>query len=62
MKLPVGEKSGETIALMGDILAVKSTYAVENDYSVHIRFDKELAPTQLFTILGAARKKAPETR
>ena len=62
VKLQAGEKSGETAVLMGDILAVKSTYAVENDYSVHIRFDKELAPTQLFAILGAAQKNAPVTR
>ena len=62
VKLPVGEKDGENIAVVGDILAVKSTYAVENDYSVHVRFDRELDPRQMSTIIAAAGKRSQVVR
>lgn len=60
VKLPAGEKSGETVSVVGDILAVKSTYAVENDYSVHVRFDRELKPQQMLDIVAASRRQADD--
>ncbi len=58
VKLPLGEKDGEVVTVMGDILAVKSTYAVENDYSVHVHLDKELDSQQMLAIIAAARKRS----
>lgn len=56
IKMPSGEKSGESLALVGDILAVKSTHAVENDYTVHLKFDKLLDEKQLEEIIAATRQ------
>lgn len=62
VKLPVGEKPGESLVLIGDILAVRSTYAVENDYSVHLKFDKLLNQQQLFAIVAATQKGSQVSR
>jgi hypothetical protein len=55
VKIPGGEKPGEFALLAGDILAVRSTSPVENDYSVHVKFDATLDRRQLQEIIRAAR-------
>lgn len=62
VKLPIGGTAGGTAALTGDILTMKNTPAVANDYSVHVRFDKRLAPPQLQAIEAAAGSGAPVAR
>ncbi|MFH0780397.1 MAG: cyclic nucleotide-binding domain-containing protein [Pseudomonadota bacterium] len=59
MKLPTGEKPGEFALISGDILAVRSTYAVESDYSVHVKFDAALSNRKLQEIIKAAHRNAP---
>lgn len=54
IKMPVGEKPGEYVHLLGDILAVRSVYAVESDYSVHVKFDQPLEAGRLRELLKAA--------
>lgn len=54
VKMPIGEIPGEFVVLQGDILAVRSLYAVESDYSVHVRFDRPLAPNTLRDLLKAS--------
>ncbi len=55
VKVPEGEKTGEFAHLDGDILAVRSISPVENDYSVHVKFETPLDRRQLQEIIRAAR-------
>ncbi len=55
VKIPGGEKPGEFALLDGDILAVRSISPVENDYSVHVKFNTTLDKRQLQEIIRAAR-------
>jgi hypothetical protein len=57
LKLPRGVKSGNDITLVGDILAVKKSYAVENDYSLHIKFDSLLDRKQLQEVVTGMREE-----
>ncbi|MBU1568337.1 MAG: cyclic nucleotide-binding domain-containing protein [Proteobacteria bacterium] len=59
VRVPVGEEPGEFTLLYGDILAVRSTYMVESDYSVHVTFDALLEKGTLQEIIKAARREAP---
>jgi CRP-like cAMP-binding protein len=58
VKLPAGEEPGGFAAITGDILAVRCTYAVESDYSVHVRFDAALENRKLQEIIRAANREA----
>lgn len=58
VKMPAGEKPGESTLLVGDILAVRSTYAVENDYSVHVKLHAALDKRKLQEIIKAAGREA----
>jgi CRP-like cAMP-binding protein len=58
IKLPVVEKFRDGITLIGDILAVKNTYAVENDYSLHMKFDSLLDRKQLHDIVMTMRRES----
>jgi CRP-like cAMP-binding protein len=58
VKLPAGEKLGEFSWITGDILAVRSTYAAESDYSVHVKFDASLNKRKLQEIIRAASREA----
>lgn len=49
IQFPVSET--ESMGVSGDIMAVRSVYAVENEYSVHVRFDENLTNNQLRQIL-----------
>jgi CRP-like cAMP-binding protein len=57
LKLPRGVKSGNDITLVGDILAVKKSYAVGNDYSLHIKFDSLLDRKQLQEVVTGMREE-----
>lgn len=57
VKLPAGEKTGESVQIIGDILAVRSTYAVENDFSVHVRFDTKLKDRKVQEIVRAIQRE-----
>ncbi len=59
MKLPTGEKTREFAVVAGDILAVRSTFAAESDYSVHVKFDTVLSDRQLQEIIKAVHGDAP---
>jgi CRP-like cAMP-binding protein len=41
--LPQGLKDTDVQYVVGDVLTVKPTYAVENDYSVHVRFNEPIS-------------------
>ncbi len=58
VKLPAGQKPGEFASITGDILAVRCIYAVENDYSVHVRFDTALESGKLQEIIRATNREA----
>lgn len=58
VQLPDGEMPGEYSLVTGDILAVRSTYAVENDYSVHVKLDIPLSGGKLQKIIGVANRQA----
>lgn len=51
LMLPATGETGEGIALIGDILAAKYTEAVENDYSLHLKFDKVINNKHLDDII-----------
>ena len=57
VKVPAGEKPGESVQIIGDILAVRSTYAVENDFSVHVRFDTKLKDRKVQEIARATQRE-----
>jgi len=54
VKMPTGDIPGEFVVLQGDILAVRSLFAVESDYSMHVRFDRPLTPNALRELLKAS--------
>lgn len=58
LKLPAGEKPGESVTVTGEILAVRSVYAVENEYSIHVKFDELLKKRQMQEIIRAAPREA----
>jgi hypothetical protein len=58
VRLPSGDKPGEFTIIVGDILAVRSIYAVENDYSVHVKFNVALDNGKFQEILKAASREA----
>ncbi len=58
VRLPSGDKPGEFTMIVGDILAVRSINAVENDYSVHVKFNVALDNGKLHEILKAASREA----
>ncbi len=57
VKLSKNINSQDGIALIGDILAVKNTHNPENDYSLHMKFDKLLEKKQLHDIVVAMREE-----
>ncbi len=59
VQLPKGMMATEGIALAGDILAVKNTYAVENDYSLHMKFDTVIDLKQLHDVVTLMREESP---
>ncbi len=56
--LPAVDKNCEGVTVVGDILAVKNTYAVENDYSLHMKFDSLLDRKQLHDIVMAMQQES----
>jgi len=58
VRLPMGDKPGEFAMITGDILAVRSIYAVESEYSVHVKFDTILGNKKLQEIIRAASREA----
>ncbi len=52
-----GEKEGTEAGVMGEVLAVRSLQAVENEYSVHIRFEEVLQEGLLKKIVVALRRR-----
>jgi CRP-like cAMP-binding protein len=59
LQLPEGMKATQGITLAGDILAVKNTYAVENDYSLHMKFDTVMDRKQMHDVLAMMREESP---
>jgi CRP-like cAMP-binding protein len=57
IRMPIGESPGEFELVVGDILAVRSIYAVESDYSVHVKLDTPLDGSKLGEMLKAAGNK-----
>jgi CRP-like cAMP-binding protein len=58
IKLSKEIKSQDGIALVGDILAVKNTHTLENDYSLHMKFDNLLDRKQLHDIVMVMREES----
>jgi len=59
VQLPKGMKAADGITFTGDILAVKNTYAVENDYSLHMKFDTIMHRQQLHDVVTWMREESP---
>lgn len=55
LKLPEVIKSDQSLSLLGEILAVKRNFAVENDYSLHMKFDGLIDRKLLHDIAMAMR-------
>jgi len=58
LSLPPMENFGDEVMLVGDILAVKNTYAVENDYSLHMKFDTLIDRKLLHDIVTTMRQES----
>lgn len=58
VKLPMEEKDGDSITLGGEILAVKNIYAVEQEYSLHMKFDSLIDRRQLQDIVTAMSQES----
>ncbi len=58
LNLPAVEKHGQGVVLIGDILAVKKNYTVENDYSLHMKFDNLIDLKQLHDIVITMRRES----
>lgn len=58
LHLPRGMNATAGITLAGDILAVKNTYAVENDYSLHMKFDTVMDRRQLHDVVTLMREES----
>jgi CRP-like cAMP-binding protein len=52
VQLPITETPGEISVISGDILAVTCSYAEENEYSVHVKFDTALDTNRVQEIVG----------
>ncbi len=59
VQFPAADKTCEGVTVVGDILSVKNTYAVGNDYSLHMKFDPPLDQTQLHDIVKAMQQELP---
>jgi CRP-like cAMP-binding protein len=57
VKLSKNINSQDGIDLIGDILAVKSTHTLENEYSLHMKFDNLLEKKQLHDIVMVMREE-----
>lgn len=55
LTLRLGEGGGESIILTGEILAVKKIYAVDKEYSLHMKFDNVITRKQLHDIVMSMR-------
>ena len=55
LTLRLGEGGGESIRLTGEILAVKKIYAVDREYSLHMKFDNLINRKQLHDIVMSMR-------
>jgi hypothetical protein len=62
LKLPRRAESGGSIVLVGDVLAAKDNHVVENDYSLHMKFDNLLDQKQLHDIVTAMREESQVTK
>jgi CRP-like cAMP-binding protein len=62
LKLPRRAESGDSIVLVGDVLAAKDNHVVENDYSLHMKFDNLLDQKQLHDIVTAMREESQVTK
>lgn len=56
IELPCGDMVGDTTTVVGEILALKQTFAVENDYSVHVKFDSILSEDLLAKVIAGASR------
>ncbi len=52
--LPTGRRTGDFTLVVGDILTVKSNFEIDNDYSVHVKFDTLIDQNQLRKIVQAS--------
>lgn len=58
LKIPVEKTSGNAITFIGEILAVKKIYAVEKEYSLHMKFDSLINRKQLHDIIMAMHRQS----
>ena len=56
--LPEVGRLGDGVICTGNILAVKKTHAVENDYSLHMKFNRLLDRKQLHDVVMAMRDES----
>jgi CRP-like cAMP-binding protein len=61
IKLSKEIKSQDGITLVGDILAVKNTHTLENEYSLHMKFDNLLDRKQLHDVVMTMREESQVT-
>jgi hypothetical protein len=59
VQFPAADRASEGVTVAGDILSVKNTNAVGNDYSLHMKFDRLLDQTQLHDIVKAMQQESP---
>jgi len=56
--LPMEDLPGKYVSLYGEVMAVKSTWAVESEFSIHVKFDERLPLQQLQSVITAFRKES----
>ncbi|MGB3212265.1 MAG: cyclic nucleotide-binding domain-containing protein [Desulforhopalus sp.] len=58
LSLPGTSSSEDGLTLIGEVLAVKKTYTVENDYSLHMKFDRRIDRKELHGIVMIMRRES----
>lgn len=58
LHLPSADSSENTITIDGDLVAIRSLYNVENEYSAHLKFTRLLSEEELNSIHEACKKTA----
>ena len=56
--MPFGDDVGQSVGITGDILAVKESPDLEDDYSVHVKFETAIGSLQFNEILLATQEQS----
>ena len=58
LQLPSVDSSENTMTIDGDLVAIRSLYNMENEYSAHLKFSRLLTEEELNSVHEACKKTA----